>query len=194
MLNSFLLCDFPTTFNGHNVNCDYRTGLRYHRAVADPDLEERDKLEIILSCFFGDGSQFKKEEVPQIWPFIEYFISCGEKDKDDEPAYEPVFDYTQDAKYIYAAFYQVYRIDLRTEKMHWWKFQALLTGLPQGTFLSGIIDIRSKKIPDKAKPEYKREIRKLKKRFEINHAAAAGNSEKIIESQNRKVLNFFERW
>lgn len=71
---------------------------------------------------------------------------------------EILLDVDVDADYIYAAFLQVYGIDLIEADMHWHKFSALLASLPQGTMLMDIIGYRGYKGNSKD-PEYKRLMR-----------------------------------
>lgn len=54
---------------------------------------------------------------------------------------EKVLDYTLDADLIYAAFMECYGIDLFARPLHWWKFQALLSGIT-GTKLNDVISYR----------------------------------------------------
>ena len=61
--------------------------------------------------------------------------------KDRHVKGEKVLDYDIDADYIYAAFWEQYRIDLLEEEMHWHKFCALLHGL-HDTELNNIINAR----------------------------------------------------
>lgn len=63
------------------------------------------------------------------------------------------FDFLQDGAYIYAAFMQAYGIDLVEERgwLHWWKFNALLQGLPSGTKFSEIVKIRLQPMPPATK-------------------------------------------
>ena len=62
-------------------------------------------------------------------------------------------DYIQDGEYIYASFMAAYGIDLTAvDDMHWWKFKALLQGLPKETKMSEIIGYRTYKHTSK-KPE-----------------------------------------
>lgn len=72
------------------------------------------------------------------------------------------FDLKQDGEFIYAAFRQAYGIDLLSElgRMDWREFSALLAGLPTGTRLSEIIEIRTKPIP-KADKYNRAEIKSL---------------------------------
>lgn len=72
----------------------------------------------------------------------------GGKDESPQQAKKPhkerVLDYIADFDAIYAAFMQVYQIDLYSldgtdkpylTRMHWWQFKALLDNLPSGNLL-----------------------------------------------------------
>lgn len=73
----------------------------------------------------------------------------------------PSFDYFQDANLIYSAFQQAYGLSLdEVTNMHWWRFLALLEGLPAGTRFMDVISIRTMEIDPKESPEVK--LRKLK--------------------------------
>lgn len=83
---------------------------------------------------------------------------------------QKIFDFEQDAKYIYAAFMQAYNIDLLdVKKLHWWKFISLFNGLPQDTKIMQIIDIRTKPIPKRTKfnGEYITSLMKLKAEYKL---------------------------
>ncbi len=79
---------------------------------------------------------------------------------------DEVLDFKEDAGLIYAAFYQTYKIDLIEEqgKLHWLKFKALLNGLPEGTALSKVIEIRQW-TPDKK--NYKAQMQMLKDKYRL---------------------------
>lgn len=84
--------------------------------------------------------------------------------RQDDANDPPAFDFVQDAPYIYAAFWQVYRIDLLHERgrLDWRRFYALFLGLPDNTRLSEIISIRLREIP-KATEYNQDEIAALRK-------------------------------
>lgn len=76
----------------------------------------------------------------------------GTADKDTAAA--KLFDFEQDAAYIYAAFLQSYGIDLferqdrRGQKpLHWCAFLALFQALPEQTRMSERISIRATPVP-----------------------------------------------
>ena len=77
-----------------------------------------------------------------------------------------VVDYQIDAEYIYAAFYELYGIDLIEADMHWYKFQALFKGL-HDTKLNEIIGYRLFTPPNGKKSEYDRDMEKLKRAWAL---------------------------
>lgn len=79
-----------------------------------------------------------------------------------------LIDYEQDAEYIYASFMYAYGIDLIDVqgKLHWKKFQALMTGLPSDAKISEVISIRSWK-PSNEKKKYKTQMLELKEHYKL---------------------------
>lgn len=58
------------------------------------------------------------------------------------PSNVRLIDYIEDGDHIVASFQQAYGIDLTTEDMHWHRFKALLSGLPDDTKLAKIMGYR----------------------------------------------------
>jgi hypothetical protein len=164
-----ILDELPDTFNGVQVNTDFRQGLRFFAALADKDLEEREKSGIIIRLFFQSAIP---EPASEIWPFIEYFIAGGDTEKSGSTKAR-VFDFNVDAGRLYAAFLQTYKIDLREAKIHWWIFLELFRDLPKNTMLSEVMEIRCKKAPKYADSEYKRDLRKAQQAFAIEQGDGA---------------------
>lgn len=79
------------------------------------------------------------------------------------------YDIRYDGDYIYASFLQAYGIDLFDVqgKLHWKKFNALLSGLPEGTKFMEVIKIRKWKPQNGDSTEYKEEMRKLQKDYAL---------------------------
>lgn len=77
------------------------------------------------------------------------------------------YDIRFDGDYIYASFLQAYGIDLFDVqgKLHWKKFNALLSGLPEGTKFMEVIKIRKWKPQKGDSAEYKEEMRRLQKDY-----------------------------
>lgn len=79
------------------------------------------------------------------------------------------YDIRYDGDYIYASFLQAYGIDLFDVQgeLHWKKFNALLSGLPEGTKFMEVIKIRKWKPQKGDSAEYKEEMRKLQKDYAL---------------------------
>jgi hypothetical protein len=164
-----------TTVNGreYRVETDYRTVLAYLRLLQDQETEEQDKTLLGLSMFYGD--KIHREDVEELVSFLRYFIDRGrENEEDDEsssPKGERTFDLLEDSGRIYTAFLQIYRINLRRAKVHWWIFWELLEGLPEGTKLSSVIEIRRRKYSKGMSPAERNELARLKDYYRIGEPA-----------------------
>lgn len=79
------------------------------------------------------------------------------------------YDIRFDGDYIYASFLQAYGIDLFDVqgKLHWKKFNALLSGLPEGIKFMEVIKIRKWKPQKGDSAEYKEEMRRLQKDYAL---------------------------
>lgn len=79
------------------------------------------------------------------------------------------YDIRFDGDYIYASFLQAYGIDLFDVqgKLHWKKFNALLSGLPEGTKFMEVVKIRKWKPQKGDSAEYKDEMRRLQKDYAL---------------------------
>lgn len=84
-------------------------------------------------------------------------------------------DFIQDGPLIYAAFMQAYGMDLNDQrgKLHWWKFTALLQGLPSNTRLMEIVQIRTSPMPAPTKYNAKEraELARLKQEYRLELSA-----------------------
>ena len=87
----------------------------------------------------------------------------------DDTKQRAPYDIRYDGDYIYASFLQAYGIDLfdAQGKLHWKKFNALLSGLPEGTKFMEVVKIRKWKPQKGDSAEYKEEMRKLQKDYAL---------------------------
>lgn len=87
----------------------------------------------------------------------------------DDTKQRAPYDIRYDGDYIYASFLQAYGIDLFDVqgKLHWKKFNALLSGLPEGTKFMEVIKIRKWKPQEGDSAEYKEEMRRLQKDYAL---------------------------
>lgn len=84
---------------------------------------------------------------------------------DDKPLYSIKYD----SEYIFSSFMQAYNIDLIEEqgKLHWQKFNALLTGLPDGTKLVEVMKIRAWKPSKGENSKEKQKMRELQEQYAL---------------------------
>ena len=87
----------------------------------------------------------------------------------DDTKQRAPYDIRYDGDYIYSSFVQAYNMDLFDMQgtLHWRKFNALLSGLPEGTKLMEVIKIRKWKPQKGDSTEYKEEMRKLQKDYAL---------------------------
>ena len=87
----------------------------------------------------------------------------------DDTKQRTPYDIRYDGDYIYASFLQAYGIDLFDVQgeLHWKKFNALLSGLPEGTKFMEVIKIRKWKPQKGDSAEYKEEMRRLQKDYAL---------------------------
>lgn len=94
-------------------------------------------------------------------------------------------DYDVDAPLIYAAFMQTYHIDLVSiDYLHWWKFQALLEGLPDECRISKIIGYRTIDTKGMGKSQ-KAFYSKMKKKYSLKDHASSNQRMKLAERDRR---------
>lgn len=163
------------TVNGreYHANTDFRVVLAHIREETSDDEQEL-KTIIGLGLFFG--GKINPDDVKGLVEWVDWFILRGEKIEESNGARsDPLFDYLVDSGRIMAAFLQVYGINLRRVRLHWWTFCELLEGLPGGTKLAEVVEIRRMKIEPKMKPSEKNAIVEAKKRYAIKELKAPMN-------------------
>lgn len=87
------------------------------------------------------------------------------QDYDDKP----LFNIKYDGEYIFSSFMQAYNIDLIEQqgKLHWQKFNALLSGLPDGTKFVEVMKIRAWKPSKGESSKEKQKMRELQEQYTL---------------------------
>lgn len=116
----------PRAYKGYAVNTGHRTILRIIRMLRDPEIDEADRVRILARMFFAGNK--RPGTRAGVMLIFDWFLSCGNTERDEAAEGARDMDYEQDAQEIYAAFRQVYGIDLMETELHWWQFSALLSG------------------------------------------------------------------
>lgn len=105
-----------------------------------------------------------------------------------------LFDFKQDAAFIYAAFLQIYNIDLLKQhnKMDWRIFYALFLGLPKSTKLADVIDIRAQPIPKTTKHNSKQVAALIRAKKAVELKLTAREREEQIQNGLRDIAVLFK--
>lgn len=118
---------------GNEIYTDFRNMLRLESVIDDPEMSESEKAYYSLSLLYG-------EDIPDIQDALNellWFYHCGEIPADTGLGVQ-LYDFEEDARYLYSGFLSAYRINLAdgTLHLHWWEFISLFISLPEDTQMS----------------------------------------------------------
>lgn len=171
--------------NAHSINASFDNILSIIDLMSEKSINDAQKLSIALKMLFGKETFLVKlpvEEQLNIFNIVfENYIARESKPKqikydrqgNELPEFkedrERYYSLKFDADFIYASFMQAYNIDLVEQqgKLHWFKFRALLSGLPEDTKFRQVISIRMWKKPSQSKNAEEEQMKKLKKIYAL---------------------------
>lgn len=163
---NILLDDLPHQIDGIPINSDYRAMVLFELMLADPQVPPDQKIPLAISYLYQKPVRDLQRAVDGLLWFYRCGSpeekSCGRGGKTRERAY----DFEQDAPLIYAAFLQVYGIDLNSAPLHWWKFIALFSALPEACRISKIMGYRTMDLSELGGAE-KKQYEKLQNKFRL---------------------------
>ncbi|MBM7585851.1 hypothetical protein JOC86_002393 [Bacillus pakistanensis] len=156
-----------------HVDMAFDNILRLFEMFDDESLLEFEKIFIALEMLLYEYDLVKKksyEEQLELFKFVmkEFLEIDLDSDKKEEGAPPKKFmDYKQDADLIFASFFAVYKLDLfeLQGKLHWKKFEALMTHLDDNSPFKQVIGYRTMTVPSEkeASKEYIAHVRKMKR-------------------------------
>lgn len=158
------------TINGktHKLELSFGYVLRYFDLRRNPEgLSDKDIVEVALSWFLPtvEYNTVGEDTAAKIIAYIEEdYIDIKKRKIASKKPQPKVVDFTYDSGYIYAAFMQVYGIDLyeAAYELNWRKFIYMFESLPEDTAISQIMRIRAKDIDPKATSEEIQRLSELK--------------------------------
>ncbi|MDF2950782.1 MAG: hypothetical protein K0S18_365 [Anaerocolumna sp.] len=119
------------------------------------DLTDIEKIQTAINILVINKRTLKGFTIQQkndlLVDIFEEFINIKPKRKSKDN--KKVFDFEEDAEYIYSSFFMDYGIDLIEQqgRLHWRKFIALFQGLSDNTKIKEIMSIRGRDIPEPTK-------------------------------------------
>lgn len=187
---NILINTLPTQIKANNSIfepvTDYRASVEFELMV-EKGIQDIKKL---LTPFFPHGLPFDLVGAVEA---VLWFYACGieeKQEKETQPKEKKrVYSFSIDAEAIYSDFAKFYNIDLSTSNLHWWKFRALLMGLPEDSSFKKRIYYRTCELKDLPKKEQKR-IREIRKEIEIKTAQVEHTT---LAERNKKMLDYVKK-
>lgn len=148
----------------YEIRSDYRAALDICAALADPELGEQDKAQVVLDIFYPRFDEMPPEHYEQAIERCFWFIGGGADQKSAKKQPQLV-DWGQDFQYIVAPVNRVLGEEIRAAKyLHWWTFLSAYMEIGDCLFAQ-IVRIREKKATgkplDKSDREWYRKNREL---------------------------------
>ena len=146
------------------IDTDFRVGIRIRQMMWEPYYAAHPDrlLDAVRHLLFRDGSIPDCGDTELLCAVVWYLLDgrveregilrrmtadsaggASERFRAGLEEGEPVFSYLWDMPALYAAFLSVYRVDLLTEQMHLWQFDALFASLPADCPLSRTMALRA---------------------------------------------------
>lgn len=149
----------------YNINYDFRYGLLFEELMNDKSISDSEKFYLAIKLYLNNQYVENYEEaITQIFNFY----LCGEKPKKgSKKRQNPVFSYEEDAGLIFAAFKEVYNIDLVEDKIHWWKFRALFDALPESCQFRKVVGYRAIEIKNEMSNSEKNFYKEMKRIYAL---------------------------
>lgn len=167
------------------LNASFDVMLKLIDLLKEKRLSDINKLKLSINLLFGRESELLKLSIEAqseaIRQVFDTYLSSSKSDKpvkrdlqgnimpELEEENKALYSLNYDAEYIYASFLQAYGIDLIDQqgKLHWFKFKALLSGLPEGTKFEQVMSIRAWKNPSKSKNAHETQMKKLQEIYAL---------------------------
>ena len=154
-----------------NIVSDFRTSILFEQLMKDNSVNDDAKIELALNLYFP--KQYIINTVDAVNRII-WFYSGGKDIKESSNKSSNgsknanIYDFEQDADYIYAAFMEQYKIDLADiDYLHWWKFKSLFYGLNKDIQLSKIMFYRSIELTDDMTKNERKFYRDMKRLYAL---------------------------
>ena len=169
----FLIDELPDTIGlsdskNYKVNVSFKNILLILQLMDEECIEDEIKINLAISKFYVDETP--KELFLEAHRKMIDFISCYSIDTKAETKTNSVktLDFIIDGQSIWAAFLQLYQINLRTTELHWFEFMALLNNLNGGEpQIVSTIQLRGMKDTDMKMYDHETQVKIRKARKKV---------------------------
>ena len=113
----------------YKINTDFRVAIECNNMAQDDSIGDTERALAIIYKLFGDEGLDNSQDWEKLLELAIKYLTLNKDTSSVDNNTEIDMDFNEDMDYIEASFMSDYRIDLATEKMHFWKFYTLLEGL-----------------------------------------------------------------
>lgn len=187
-----MLDPLPEEYKGFRIDPDFQIGIQMFQALGDEELTEQERMLEAISLLFPaedeDGNElpypdFKTAAEGVLWFLYDWYQDNTPKEKDTAK----VTDYDIDQWRIYAAFRAQYKINLNTDKLHFWEFMGLLRNLEECAY-TRVIGIRQRKFEAKMGAQERAALRKAKEIYALEQP------EEDLNGEEQAAIAAFEQY
>lgn len=140
------------------IRTDYRDVLNIFAAYEDPELEDKDKLFVLLYVLFEDFEDLDPDDYEEALKQANWFLNGGSTTPQDERPNPRVVDWEQDEQILFPAINSVAGCEVRAQEyIHWWTFLGYFMEIRDGTF-SQVLHLRQKKAKHKKLEKWEQEF------------------------------------
>lgn len=168
----------------YKINTDFRIAIECQKIAEDSSIGDFQRAMGIIYKLYGSEALDTKnmDDWNRLLELAIEFLTLGKKQIDSNSNGNDLdMDLVEDMPYIEASFMSDYRIDLSSQKIHWWKFYKLLEGLSNSEMGNCCIlnRIRNLRTMDISK------IKDVKERDRINEA----KKQYALKKKNKIILS-----
>lgn len=140
------------------IRTNYNIALLIFEAFEDPELNDKEKIIIMLECLYEEIPKNVDEAIQKAIWFLD-----GGKQYERYNKGKKIIDWVQDEQLIFSAVNKVANKEIRAEEyIHWWTFLGYFNEIGEG-LLTTVLNIRQKKINGKKLEKHEQEYYKHNK-------------------------------
>lgn len=154
----------------YEIRTNFRVSILFELMMQDNSITERSKVQKSLGLYYP----VIPDDLNAAVDAVLWFYRCGreetilQKRMAARRGKKQLYSFEHDSGLIYAAFLQVYKIDLQDiDYMHWWRFRFLFNSLPKDCEFVQAMQYRGIDINDRMPDGQKEFYRKMKRLYAL---------------------------
>ena len=156
----------------YKINTDFRVAIECNNIAQDDSIGNTERPLAIIYKLFGDEGLDNPQDWEKLLELAIKYLTLNKDTSDVDNNTEIDMDFNEDMDYIEASFMSDYRIDLTTEKMHWWKFYNLINGLSNSEMgnccvLNRVRNLRNYDTKEIKDPKERKKVEEAKKQVAL---------------------------